>query len=155
VPAATSKAAPNGNTTTSGYDPLGRPTAKTTTGSGGVARAAYAWTHNRAGQILTESSTITGDPTNGTRTYGYDPLARLVTVTDAATVTYGWQQVPNRSSVQTGANPAVTTTYDDANRPLADSAGGAYGSDPEGRLTARPGQTRALPVPGTSDMPTR
>jgi YD repeat-containing protein len=50
-------AAPNGNTTTYGYDPLGRPTAKTTTGSGGVARAAYAWTHNRAGQILTETST--------------------------------------------------------------------------------------------------
>jgi RHS repeat-associated protein len=141
VPAATSKAAPNGNTTTSGYDPLGRPTAKTTTGSGGVARAAYAWTHNRAGQILTESSTITGDPTNGTRTYGYDPLARLVTVTDATTTTYGWQHVPNRTSVATGANPAVTTSYDDANRPLTDSAGGTYGSDPEGRLTARPGQT--------------
>src|SRR3990172_1544159 len=53
---------------------------------------------------------------------------------------YGWQEVPNRSSVQVGANPAVTTTYDNANRPTSDSGGGSYTSDLDGRLTARPGQ---------------
>ncbi|CAN5598268.1 hypothetical protein BH20CHL7_BH20CHL7_07190 [soil metagenome] len=134
-------AAPNGNMTTHGYDTLGRATTKSTNGTGGVARAVYGWTHNRAGQILSESSVVTGDPTNGTRTYAYDPLARLVSAADATTTTYGWDKVPNRTSVQTGANPAVTTTYDDTNRPVSDSAGGAYGSDHDGRLTARPGQT--------------
>jgi RHS repeat-associated protein len=49
--------------------------------------------------------------------------------------------VPNRSSVQVGANPAVTTSYNAANRPTTDSAGGSYGHDVEGRMTARPGQT--------------
>jgi RHS repeat-associated protein len=84
---------------------------------------------------------VAGDPTNGTRTYGYDPLARLTSSAQGTTTTYGWETVPNRSSVQLGANPAATTTYDDANRPVSDSSGGAYGSDDEGRLTARPGQT--------------
>ena len=45
--------------------------------------------------------------------YTYDPLARLTGFTRAGTTTnYGWQAVSNRSSVQTGANPAVTTTFD-------------------------------------------
>ena len=54
-------------------DDLGRPTSKTTTGSGGAARAAYTWTPNRAGQITAEASTISIDPTNGTRTYTRAP----------------------------------------------------------------------------------
>ena len=134
-------AAPNGNTTAFGYDDLGRPSAKTTTGSGGVSRAAYSWTPNRAGAVTAESSTISGDPTNGPTSYTYDPLGRLTGFTRSGTTTsYGWQAVPNRSSVQVGVNPATTTTFDDANRPTADSAGGAYTSDADGRLTVRPGQ---------------
>ena len=68
-----SRADPNGNTTATGYDALGRPETKTTTGTGGVARAAYAWTRNAAGSVLAESSTITSDPTNNTRLFAYDP----------------------------------------------------------------------------------
>ena len=67
-----SVAAPNGNTTTYGYDDAGSETSRTTTGTGGIARAAYAWTRNQAGQILTEASTISGDPANGTAAYGYE-----------------------------------------------------------------------------------
>ena len=49
--------------------------------------------------------------------------------------------MPNRTSVQVGTDPAVTTSYDAANRPIADSAGGNYAHDPDGRLMERPGQT--------------
>ena len=38
-----------------------------------------------------------------------------------------------------GLNPALTSTFDDANRPTADSAGGTYASDGDGRLTVQPG----------------
>lgn len=133
-------AAPNANTTTFGYDDAGVASTKVTA-AGQTQRAAYTWTRNRAGQILSEASTITGDPSNGTTTYTYDPLARLTSYNRASsTTTYGWQPVPNRDSVQIDANPALTTTFDDANRPTSDSAGGSYSSDAEGRLTARPGQ---------------
>jgi len=136
-----SQAAPNGNTTTFAYDAVARETARSTTAAGPVTRAAYSLAYNRAGQILTESTQVTGDPTNGTTTYAYDPLERLASYTRASSTTaYGWDEVPNRTSVQVGANPAVTTTFDGANRPTSDSAGGTYTSDFDGRLTARPGQ---------------
>jgi RHS repeat-associated protein len=137
-----SLAAPNGNTTAFGYDNAGKPASRTTTAAGPVTRAAYTLSSNRAGQILSEASTITGDPTNGTTTYTYDPLARLTGFTRSATTTYGWDKVPNRTSVQVGAGTPVTTTYTDANRPLADTGGatGSYTSDPDGRLTSRPNQ---------------
>ena len=67
-------------------------------------------------------------------------IARLATFTRAGlTTTSGWQATPNRSSVQVGLNPALTSTFDDANRPTADSAGGTYASDADGRLTVQPG----------------
>jgi len=79
-------------------------------------------------------------PIHGTTSYTYDPLERLTGYTRAGTTTaYGWDKTPNRTSVQVGANPAITPTYDDANRPTSDSAGGSYTSDLDGRLTLRPG----------------
>ena len=138
-----SLAAPNGNTTTYAYDDAGAETSRTTTGTGGIARAAYAWTRNQAGQILSEASTISGDPANGIAAYGYDPLGRLAGYAPPTgdPIAYGWDEVPNRTSVQVGTDPAVTTSYDAANRPIADSAGGNYAHDPDGRLMERPGQT--------------
>jgi RHS repeat-associated protein len=114
-----------------------------TTDSGGtVTRASYTYTYNRAGQRLSEASTITGDPTNGTATFAYDALARLTGYMPPTTSnqTYTWQSVPNRSSVQIGNGTPTTTSFDAANRPLSDSTGGTYTSDADGRLTARPGQ---------------
>ena len=141
-----SRAEPNGNTTAYAYDALGRELSRTTTAAGPVTRAALARTYNRAGQVLTENSTITGDPTNGLTTYTYDPLERLTGVTTpaATTTTYGWDKVPNRTSVTTGGGAAVTTTYDAANRPQ-DQAGvaNAYTSDADGRLTTQPSATGA------------
>ncbi len=139
-----SVAAPNGNTTTYGYDLAGHPTASTTLGIGSVNRATYGWTLNRAGNRLTEASTVAGDPTNGTTTYAYDPLSRLTAYTPPAalsTQAYSWQAVPNRATLQIGPGPVVTTNYDNANRPTTDSGGGSYASDFDGRLTAMPGQT--------------
>jgi RHS repeat-associated protein len=140
-----SAAAPNGNTTAFTYDGLGRETGRSTTASGPTNRAVYSLAYNRAGQVTSESSTISGDPTNGATAYAYDPLARLTSYTPptGSAQAYGWDEVPNRTSVTVGAASPVTTTYDAANRPSSDSAGGSYASDPDGRLQARPGQRLA------------
>ena len=52
------------------------------------------------------------------------------------TTTSGWQATPTRNSVQVGLKPALTSIFDDANRP---TAGGTYASDADGRLTVQPG----------------
>ena len=92
--------------------------------------------------ILTEAATVTGDASNGTVTYAYDPLGRLASSALAGTTTtYGWDTVPNRTSVQVGAGTPATTTYDAADRPTSGANPSAsYSNDADGRLTARPGQ---------------
>jgi RHS repeat-associated protein len=132
---------PNGNTTAYAYDATGRLISKDTTATAPTDRALYDWTHNRAGQILTEASTVTGDASNGTVTYAYDPLGRLTGSTlSGTTTTYGWDAVPNRTSVQVGAGTPATTAYDAADRPTTGAnPSAAYTSDDDGRLTARPG----------------
>jgi YD repeat-containing protein len=123
----------NGNTTTSTHDATGRELARTTR-TGSTSRAAYTWTYNRAGLVLSEASTITGDPSNGTVAYAYDPLGRLTT---SGATAYTWDAATNR----TGSGSS-TTAFDAANRPTSGtSPTAAYTSDPDGRLTARPGQT--------------
>jgi len=161
-----SVAAPNGNTTAFAYDSLGHLTSKDTTATGPVNRALYDWTYNRAGQILTEASSISGDPSNGTRTTAYDPLGRLTGSTIGGTTTaYGWDKVPNRTSVQVGAGATATTAYDAANRPTSGTnPTAAYTSDQDGALTARPGYryewdhlgrlTRVRPPTGGSTLAT-
>jgi RHS repeat-associated protein len=133
---------PNGNATASAYDALGRPTSQDTT-AGGTNRALYDWTYNRAGVVLTEVETVTGGASNGTVAYGYDPAGRLTGSTMSGTTTaYGWDAVPDRTSVQVGAGPMATTTYDAADRPtVGTNPTAAYASDADGQLTARPGQT--------------
>jgi RHS repeat-associated protein len=136
-------AAPNGNTTAWTYDASGRPNGSGTTGAGPVTRASYSYTLNRAGQRLSEASTITGDPTNGTVNFTYDALGRLTgySGTPVTSQNFGWDKVPNRTSKQVGGGGAITTTYNNANRPTSDSAGGTYTNDLDGRLTGRPAQT--------------
>ena len=60
--------------TTSSSDGMGR-LVRRTTAPGQRADATLAY--NRAGNRLTEASTVTGDPSNGPATTGYDPLGRL------------------------------------------------------------------------------
>jgi RHS repeat-associated protein len=135
-------AEPDGNTSTWAFDTAGRPTGSATT-AGQTTRASYVYTLNRAGQRLSESSTITGDPTNGTVNFTYDPLGRITGYSGTPVVSqaFAWDKVPNRTSQQIGAGSPVTMTYDPANRPTSDSSGGLYSSDLDGRLTTRPGQT--------------
>lgn len=99
-------------------------------------RAAYAYTLNRAGQRRSEASTISGDPGNGTATFGYDPLGRLTAygLPGIRTLGAAWQEVPNRSSLTTDGTP-TSQAFDAANRPT----GSGYAADADGRLTARPG----------------
>jgi RHS repeat-associated protein len=135
---------PNGNMTAFGYDGLGRLLTKNTTGTGSVSRAAYTYTDNRAGQRLSEASTISGDPGNGTASFGYDAMGRLVSygspLGSTSSQSYGWQAVPNRSSVTTDPSGTPSTTnysYDAADR--ISTSGYTY--DADGNLTALPGQT--------------
>ena len=129
---AATAAAPNANSTAFTYDPLGRLLTKVT-----GTRASYTATFNGAGNRLTEASTITGDPGNGTATTGYDPLGRLVSYDLPGIRTLGatFDAVPNRTGLATDGVPSVQT-YSAANRPT-----GAYTYDADGRMTARPGST--------------
>jgi RHS repeat-associated protein len=140
-----SKDDPNGNGTDLTYDAAGRFLTSSTTSTGGSpTRASYAYTYNRAGLRLSETSAVSGDPANGTGTYGYDELGRLATfgspLGSVSNQAYGWQAVSNRSSV-TASGTTVTTSYSASNRPTSDTAGATYSHDLDGRLTARPGQT--------------
>ncbi len=133
---------PNGNMTQYLYDHAGHLTSKTTA-AGATNRAVYGWAYNRAGQVLTENENVTGGASNGTVTYAYDALGQLTGSTLSGTTTsYGWDKVPNRTSVQVGAGTPATTTYDAADRPTSGAnPTAAYSSNAEGMLTARPGQT--------------
>ncbi len=135
-------AQPNGNTTDYTYDTAGHLTGSDDDTAGGTDRAVYAWTYNRAGQVLTEASTISGDASNGLVTYAYDPLGRLTGSTLAGTTTaYGWDATTNRTSVQIGAGTPATTAYNGANRPISGAnPTESFSSDDDGRLLTRPNQ---------------
>jgi RHS repeat-associated protein len=125
----------NGNMVASTFDATGRELTRTTADNG-TTRAAYEWAYNRAGLVLTEDSQVTGDPSNGTTAYGYDPLGRL---TSSGSTGYTWDAATNR----TGSGSS-TTAFDAANRPTSGTSPTAsYQSDADGQLTARPGQTMA------------
>ena len=138
---------PAGNTTTNTYDPLGRPTARSTTGASGCTNCAvYSKSFNSAGNAVSSTSTIATDPTNGTTAYAYDPLGRLTTYTpptssSLAAGVYTWNSQPDRASIKVGTADPVTTVFDAASRPTSDSAGNTYTSDREGRITGLPGKT--------------
>jgi RHS repeat-associated protein len=131
--APTTAAAPNGNSTALAYDPLGRLLTKVT-GS----RASYAYAYNRSGSRLSEASTISGDPGNGTATFGYDALGRLTSYSlpGIRSMTDTWQAVPNRDLLTIDGVP-TSQAFDAANRP----SGNGYAFDADGRLTARPGSS--------------
>jgi YD repeat-containing protein len=56
------------------------------------------------------------------------------------TTAFGWDTVPNRTSVQVGGGSAATTSFDNANRPTSGANPTAsYSSDDDGRLLTAPG----------------
>ncbi len=133
---------PNANTTTHGYDTIGRLLTKVTTGSGGTpTRASLTYTYNRAGVRLSEASTVTGDPANGTASFAYDAIGRLTSYASplgsGSDQAYGWQKVPNRDSLTIGTGTPSTLTYDAADRMTTSG----YSHDADGRMTGQPGQT--------------
>ncbi len=121
---------PNGNSAALTYDATGRLLTKVT-----GARASYMYAYNQAGSRLTEASTVTGDPANGTATFTYDQLGRLTgeALPGITAMTDTWEAVPNRDSITVNGTP-TTQTFSAANRPT-----GAYTFDADGRMTARPG----------------
>ena len=112
-------------------------------GCTGSSCAELTYTYDRAGMRLSEVSSIDDDPANGTAAFTYDALGRLVTDDAPGSVpdqAYDWAAVLDREAKTTGAT-TVTTSFDAADRPVSDSAGGSYDHDLDGRLTAKPGQT--------------
>ena len=135
---------PNGNTTAMQYDAVGHLLTKNAK-AGATNRASYTWAYNRADQVLTEDEQIAGGASNGVVTYTADALGQLSASTiSGATTAYGWDTATNRTSVQVGAGTPVTTAYNNANRPTSGANPSVtYGSDADGRMTARSGQTIA------------
>ena len=130
---------PTGNKTTYVRDPLGRTTSVTTTGAASCsACASFAYSYNAAGARLGAVASVAGAGANGTTSYAYDPIGRLSRYTPPNTPvqTYGWNALPDRTSVQSGTDPARTTSYDAASRPVADAS---HASDGDGRVTKTPG----------------
>jgi RHS repeat-associated protein len=118
-----------GSATSSTYDAAGRLTGLAT------ANASFTSTYNRAGNRLSETATVTGDPQNGTATFTFDPLGRLASYALPGIRTLGatWQADPNRATLATDGTP-VSTTFDAADRPTSTG----FANDLDGRLTAIP-----------------
>ena len=102
-----------------------------------------------AGSRLSEASTISGDPGNGTAALAYDALGRLTSYALPGIRTLGaaWQEVPSRSSLTTDGTP-VAQSFDAANRP----SDNGYASDADGRIDRPPGERR-LPRVGQPGPP--
>lgn len=153
---------PTGNLTTNTYDPMGRLTARSTTGAVGCSTcASLTYTYNGASNIISSTSTIIGSTANGATTYSYDPLDRLTNYTPPSAIqpqVYTWNGSPDRASIKTGTAAPVAMTYTNASQLAFDSAGGTYGYDGEDRLMAMPGKTlswdalgRLVSVSGSSN----
>ena len=118
-----------GSATASTYDAAGRLTGLATT------NATFTSILNRAGNRLSETATVTGDPQNGTATFTFDPLGRLASYALPGVRALGatWQADPNRDTLTTDGTP-VTTSFDAADRPTSTG----FANDLDGRLTAIP-----------------
>ncbi len=118
-----------GSATSSTYDAAGRLTGLAT------ANASFTSTYNRAGNRLSETATVTGDPQNGTATFTFDPLGRLASYALPGIRTLGatWQADTDRATLATDGTP-VSTTFDAADPPTSTG----FANDLDGRLTAIP-----------------
>lgn len=136
------------------YDPARVPVARTyTRTSDGVLIAADSVVENHRGQWVKHSSDT------GVRTYGYDRLGRLSSVTDKASIAgacttrgYGYDTHANRTQFASATGEAAadcptadlqsTATYDSVDRLVTSVAGGdQWRYDPLGRVVSMPSVT--------------
>lgn len=100
-------------------------------------------TYTDDGQTATTTQAIAGvtNPVEGTNTNTYDAAGRLTgtALTQGATAVssqqFEWDDDGNRTSVQSGTDPAVTTAFDDAGRITSTSDGTNYTYNDDGELT--------------------
>jgi hypothetical protein len=129
---------PTANKATYVRDHLDRLTSQsTTTCVSSCPISTYTYGYNAAGNKISSTSNIVGDPGLGTTSYAYDPLSRLTTYTPAVAPTtknqtYAWNSIPDRASIAIGTSASLQTTYDAASRPTS----GAYTTDAQGRVNA-------------------
>lgn len=148
---------PGGVTLTIGYDPTRVPVTRTYTRT---SDGQHIWrdsvVENHRGQWIQHTADT------GTRSYAYDGLGRLTTVTDVVAKStqctvraYGFAGSPrsNRTQFATATNAAVgtdpavcptvtlgaaTATYDSADRLLTSNGNATWTYDPLGRITSMP-----------------
>ncbi|MEX0992230.1 MAG: RHS repeat-associated core domain-containing protein [Actinomycetota bacterium] len=128
-------------TWTRAYEPAtGLVDTQTITGPPGTV-ADFDLSYDEAGNVVSRLESVAAPgggltPGSGNWTYSYDDQNRMVASTDpdALTTAYGFDNTGNRTSVQVGTDPAVTTAYDDAGLPLSESDGTAFTHDAIGNL---------------------
>ncbi|WP_433379285.1 LamG-like jellyroll fold domain-containing protein [Actinoplanes sp. CA-142083] len=105
-----------------GYDNLGRLASDTLTAANGTQSAKVTYAYDNDDLLIGTTATgITGDGANG---YGYDGAGRQTSWIrpDGSTVTYGYDNASNRTSVAVGASTRASA-FDERNRLLTATGG--------------------------------
>lgn len=146
----TTETDPNGKIITTEYtvggrvwkdtDPNGQLTTRTYNDLNDLSGIAYADTKTIANTFDGVGNRLTMVDWNGTYTYTFDALNRVLTAENPAgqVITYTYDEVGNIATITYPGNLTVTYTYDDANRILSvtdwDSRATNYNYDTDGRL---------------------
>lgn len=146
----TGRTDPASLTWTRTYEPTrGLVDTQTITGPSGVV-GDFNLDYDATGNVVTRKEIVAkpgggNTPGSGTWTYSYDNQNRMISATDPTSITtqYSYDNTGNRTSVQVGSDPAITTAFDDAGVPVSSSDGTTYISDEAGNLTG-------IDAPGSS-----
>ncbi|MGH9166603.1 MAG: RHS repeat-associated core domain-containing protein [Acidimicrobiia bacterium] len=135
---ATSRQDPSGLTSVVAYDQTGRVKSKQVNLPSSSPLVCFERVYDPVGNVIQEAqrpSTACATQPEGWNTYAYDNANRLESATEGGVTTaFGYDGAANRTSVQVGGDPAVTTSYDDAGYPDSASDGTDYVTDALGEL---------------------
>jgi RHS repeat-associated protein len=121
---------PNGVTSTTAYDGVGRPASLTYKNASGTTLAAYAYTYDASGNRTSATDSA------GTESYSFDTVGRLIGVSypDGTSIAFGYDAAGNRTSLTSGST-TTSYTYDDASE-LTSAGSTHYTYDPAGNRTS-------------------
>ncbi len=131
-----------GLTLTNTYDAAGRLSSAVTRTPGSVVVSSYAYSYDSASNVTGYTQTLPtvsgqANPDSGSWAYTYNQREELETATlgSSPTLTYGYDDSGDRTSVQVGTGTPTSTTYDGADRVLAVGST-SYTWDAADQLTA-------------------